>query len=164
MKTLYLVRHSKSDWVNKEINDIDRPLSDRGYRDAYHMSNLLVEKRNIPEIIITSPATRALSTAFIFARRLNISLEKIALKEGIYEARVEQFINMLQEIKDEHGAVMVFGHNSTITDLANQLGDCQIKLIPTSGVVCLDFNINSWKEINNNLGSLKFFEYPKKQL
>lgn len=79
MKELILVRHAKSDWGSEVLKDIDRPLNERGYRDAYFMSNWFVKEKAKPQVIVSSSATRALSTAMIFARIMDADVKKIRI-------------------------------------------------------------------------------------
>ena len=92
MKTLYLVRHAKSDWGNENLKDIDRPLNQRGYNDAYLLSKQFAKEQTHPELIITSSATRAYSTCAIFARALNYKESTILLVPQIYEAPVDSIL------------------------------------------------------------------------
>ena len=163
MKTLYLVRHAKSSWDNKELKDIDRPLNERGYRDAHSMSAFLLENNYIPELIVTSPAIRAMTTAIIFSRVLNVPPDRVAIKDGIYEASIGKFLSVIEEFSENYNTIMVCGHNSTITQVANNLSADSIENIPTSGSVGIVFNINSWKDIKDSKGKRLFFRYPKSQ-
>ncbi len=146
MKTLILVRHAKSDWGYDFLNDIDRPLNERGYRDAYHLSKWYKETYPTPQLIISSPATRAISTAFIFARALHYNEQNIIIKHGIYEATTNDFLNNICSLPNEIDIAMFFGHNPTITNLCNSLNkNFYIDNIPTCGIIKMEFNTNEWK-------------------
>lgn len=164
MKTLYLVRHAKSAWENNELMDIDRPLNDRGYRDAHAMSILLNQKENIPDLLISSPAIRAITTALIFLRNFKLPVDKLAIKDGIYESTMEEFLSVIVQSGQEHNNIMIFGHNSAITSVSNELSNTFIENIPTAGVVKITFNIDNWKEIKKHKGSLELFQHPKSNL
>src|SRR5687767_6067245 len=121
MKTLHLVRHAKSDWGNQDLADIDRPLNERGYRDAHRMSKQFLEKKQAPQIIFSSPALRAMSTALIFCRNISYPPANIHIEEKIYEASIETMLHLVSQFDDRYGTAMIFGHNPVITDLTNIL-------------------------------------------
>ncbi|MGB9771196.1 MAG: SixA phosphatase family protein [Candidatus Kapaibacteriota bacterium] len=162
MKTLVIIRHAKSDWSDPNITDIERPLNKRGKRDAPFMANLLKEKGVHPELILTSPAERALQTVKYFVEEFKTDKSKVVVREEIYTMGAFAIRKLLSQIDDIHNTVFLFGHNPDLTTLANQLLDMFIENIPTTGVVCIDLDINSWKEILTTRGKLRFFEYPKK--
>lgn len=161
-KTLYLVRHGKSSWKNESLTDSERPLNKRGKRDAPFMGKLLRQSSDLPDVIISSPAKRALSTAKLFASELGYTKENIVVIEELYMGDESDFIKIIQNIKDSANSIMLFGHNPGITYFASFISDSNIENIPTAGIVRIDFNIKSWEEIGRTKGSLILFEYPKK--
>lgn len=162
MKTLVIIRHAKSDWSDPHITDIERPLNKRGKRDAPFMASLLKEKGVVPELILTSPAQRAMQTVKYFVEEFKFDKSKILVREEIYTMGALAIRKLLSQIDDAHNTVFLFGHNPDLTSLANQLMDMFIENIPTTGVVCIDFDFESWKDILMKKGKLRFFEYPKK--
>lgn len=162
MKKLFVIRHAKSSWKIADLEDVDRPLKGRGIRDAYGTAEWLANQGDIPDLIISSPATRALHTALIFARRLNIPFSDIDIREEIYDARLEALIRLISGINDQYDSAMIFGHNPTITHLVNYCIEHHIDHVPTTGVAYLKFDISSWKQVNQN-AELVFFDYPKKR-
>ena len=162
MKTLYLVRHAKSSWKDNSLKDFDRPLNERGKRDAPFMGKLIREKGINPDIIISSPAKRAISTAKYFSAEFNKSKKEIIENNNIYEAGAGQLIDIINSIADNNNSAMLFGHNPGFTMLSNYLADKRIDNIPTCGVVTITFDVDSWKEIEVGTGKLIEFEYPKK--
>lgn len=162
MKTLVVVRHAKSDWSDPNITDIERPLNKRGKRDAPFMAELMKQQNLVPDLILTSPAERALQTVKYFADVFSIDKSKIIIREEIYNLGSVAIRKLLSQIDDTHNVVYLFGHNPDLTSLVNQLLDVFIENIPTTGIVCIDFDFDSWKEILNKKGNLRFFEYPKK--
>ncbi len=162
MKKLYLVRHAKSSWKDVSLSDFDRPLNKRGKRDAPFMGKMMAELDQIPDLIISSPANRAISTAKEFASKLNYPMHKIFENEKIYFGDTTDIINLIKEIDDNFTKVFLFGHNPDLTSLHNFLSDKYLDNIPTAAVAAIEFNINSWKEVKTNSGQHLFFEYPKK--
>jgi phosphohistidine phosphatase len=159
MKNLFLVRHAKSDWTYEGLPDIDRPLNERGYRDAHYMSKHLHGKKYLPDAIITSPAIRAANTALIFARNLDFFENNLIINKSLYESTPEHFITQLAGISDEFKNVYVFAHNPTITKVVNILSNSTIENIPTCGIVCIEFNSTTWKAPES--ASFKWFDFPK---
>lgn len=160
-KTLYLVRHAKSSWKNEGLTDEERPLNKRGKHDAPFMGSLLRQRNEIPELLVSSPAKRALSTAKLYAGELGYSKENIVVIEELYMADVSDFIKIMKDINDSVNRVMLFSHNPGITYFVNYISGSNIDNIPTAGTARIDFKMNSWTETGNVKGTLIFFEYPK---
>jgi phosphohistidine phosphatase len=162
LKTLYLIRHAKSSWDNANQPDFERPLNQRGEHDAPIMAKFINEKNFKPDLLISSPATRAFSTAQIFATEFQYNTENILTDNRIYEAGIRELISVVREIDDSYQTVFLFGHNPGLTSLTNLLGDKYIPEMPTCAIVELRFEINKWKEIERHTGKIFLFDYPKK--
>lgn len=162
MKELIFVRHAKSDWGNESLKDIDRHLNERGYDSAYTLGEWYAAKNNKPDIILSSTATRALSTAFVFARAMEFNMDRFKFDPRIYETTWENLLKVVHETDDSHSSLMLFGHNPSITNICNELSDdLYFDNVPTCGVIALRFEVKSWKEIEPKKGKLNFYEYPK---
>lgn len=162
MKTLYLIRHAKSSWKDPELKDFDRPLNKRGLKNAPYMGNILKEDNIIPDLIISSPALRALNTAQIIAEVIGYNESRIVTNKRLYEADIDDFINVITPISDEVKTLFIVSHNPGITLFNNWVGDKRIDNIPTCGIVRLELSIKYWKDINFDCGKLIAFDYPKK--
>ena len=162
MKTLYLVRHAKSSWKNPNLDDFERPLNKRGRKNAPFMGKILKKLKVAPDLVISSPANRAATTARIIAAAINYPLENIRYSEAIYEFSENALFHVVKHIDDTVNKAMVVGHNPAINGLANYIGDQPIANIPTCGVFCVELDTSSWKKISEHCGKLKFFEFPKK--
>jgi phosphohistidine phosphatase len=163
MKTLYLLRHAKSSWKYPALDDFERPLNKRGRRDAPIMGAVLKELKVAPDLILSSPANRAATTARTIAQKIDYPLEKIRYSETIYEFGEDNLIKVIQDTDEKVDTLMLVGHNPALTELANYVGDQPIGNIPTCGLFCARLDIKSWSQIRENCGKVKFFEYPKKQ-
>lgn len=161
MKRLTLVRHAKSSWKHPDLADFDRPLNKRGDHDAPIMGQRLVQRQIAPELLISSPAKRAITTAHIIAQEIGYPVEKIVLDQNIYEAGVSDLLNVLQAVDNAFDSVMLFGHNPGLTSLSTYLTDYQIDNIPTCGVFCADFDLASWADLEQSTGTMVFFDFPK---
>lgn len=161
MKTLYLVRHAKSSWDNANQSDHDRPLNQRGERDAPRMGKRLRKRGNQPEVIISSSAVRALTTASILATALDYPTSDISINERLYGAEPEDVLSIIGSLDDRIHCAMLVGHNPTFTALINALGRCDLDNVPTCGMAVLTFPIDSWKNITTIQGTLVDFDFPK---
>ncbi len=162
MKTLYLVRHAKSSWKYEELTDFERPLNNRGRRDAPLMASVIRRKQIEPDLIISSPASRAITYARIVAEVIGYSLTRVRTDERIYEATPADLLQVIHSTPDRNADLMLFGHNPGLTWLSNNISNLQIDNIPTSAVVAIEFDLEHWADVKQNSGSVIFFEYPKK--
>lgn len=163
VKVLYIVRHAKSSWDDPLLDDFSRPLNERGKRDAPRMGKRLKEKKIVPDLMITSPARRALGTCKRIAEVLNYKEDKIKTERELYHADHEQILEVIKVIKDKHDVVMMFGHNPGLTEFVNAIGKQNFTNVPTCGVAAYEFAIDSWREVGFGKGRLRFFDYPKSQ-
>ena len=161
-KILHIARHAKSSWDFEDISDIDRPLNPRGVQSAYLMAKRFGMKNKLPDLVITSPANRALHTAVIYARVIKMPWEKILINENIYTGNAGEIIDVIESVDNTHDILMVIGHNPAFTSLANHFVGDQIDNIPTAGIVSLTFQENSWAGIGQARPQKEYFDYPKK--
>ncbi|EDP95272.1 histidine phosphatase family protein [Kordia algicida OT-1] len=156
MKTLILVRHAKSSW-EYPVDDKDRTLKLRGIKDAHLVSNYIADKIETPEVIYSSIANRALHTCAIFTRTLKYPFDKVIIKEDMYDFGGSGLVETVKSCDDAVKTLMVFGHNHAITAVANTYGSQFFDNVPTSGTVVIQFDINSWNEIDEGKTILKVF-------
>jgi phosphohistidine phosphatase len=161
MKTLYLARHGKAEKEFAHITDFDRPLTNRGIRDAELMGRTLKLRGDAPAAFISSPAIRALSTAYIFAREMEHPFENIQVNDQIYEASTNDLLSAIRQSPQEAASVILFGHNPAFTDIVGVLTPRTLDNVPTSGVVCIEFETQAWSDIKPGTGKLRSFDTPK---
>ncbi len=165
MKKLYIIRHAKSSWEDPDLNDFDRPLNDRGKRDAPRMAKRLKEKRLTPDIVLTSPARRAKDTCHIICAILGFSQTKIREMPALYHASDEQILKLIRSVKermgDEEENLLLVGHNPGLTEFVNQLANKSIDNIPTTGIACILLKQSKWKDVTWGSGQLISFDFPK---
>ena len=164
MKKLILFRHAKSSWKDPDLEDLKRPLNKRGKRDAPFMGAWLKHRRINPDLIISSPAKRALSTAKIVAKQIGYPKKQILVEDVLYFADINDVIKYLQSVEDQNTCVSIFGHNPGLTELAEILTETEAENIPTSGICSINFEIDKWKLLDKGSGILEFLVYPKKFL
>jgi phosphohistidine phosphatase len=163
MKTLYIVRHAKSSWADPIASDFERGLNDRGKRDAPRMGNRLKEREIHPDVVISSPAKRALSTAKRISEVIKYKKERIKVEPRLYHADEDTILSVVQDINDNHNDAMIFGHNPGLTDFVNAISSEEVNIdnVPTCGIVAFTLPVESWKDVTLKSARLMFFDYPK---
>jgi phosphohistidine phosphatase len=160
-KELFLVRHAKSSWDDSTISDHDRPLNERGYRNAPEMGRKLSDRRVSPDALISSTALRARTTAEIMAGSIYYPKDRIVLDRALYHASSTELQEYIGGFDDAHFSVMLFGHNPGMTSLVSHLFGLPIDNLPTCGVVHLQFSAESWAEASRSMPSEATIDFPK---
>ena len=145
MKTLLILRHAKSSWNNANLTDHERPLNKRGKADAPRMGKLLADEELTPDLIITSSAERALTTAEQVALASGYEAEIIVTRE-LYHADPEDYLEVLREKAGSNERVMVVGHNPGMEALVEELTG-SYELMPTAALAQVKLPIASWGEL-----------------
>lgn len=161
MKTLYLIRHAKSDWAIETIPDVDRPLNSRGYADSHKMSQELKEKKISPDLVLSSPAIRAISTALIFCRKLNYDPSLLMINKNLYYTNAKEYLKVIGSIDNKYNTVFLFGHNPIITDCANVLAGPLAEEMSTCGIAGIKSKTNDWASFKDGPNELIHFDFPK---
>ncbi len=159
MKKLFLIRHAKSSWDDPTLSDQERPLNERGIRNANFMANLLKEKNILPDLIISSIAERASHTANIFSDILSYT-KKIKYDSRIYEATTQDLIEVVSQNEDIYNTVFLFGHNPGLLNFANFISTQPIYNLPTCAIIGFEIQIDRWEKISRNSSKLILNEYP----
>lgn len=146
MKRLSIIRHGKSSWEH-EVPDHKRPLKNRAYRDGELVSGSFKAFATKEPMLWTSHAVRALETAKIFRKALEVRDENFEIREELYTFDEEELLRVIQSCDDSVEHLMVFGHNPGMTALVNSLGNKPLDNLPTTGLCVMDFDVDSWKEI-----------------
>jgi phosphohistidine phosphatase len=161
VKRLILFRHAKSSWKDEQSKDVDRPLANRGKRDAPRMGKRLKARRAAPELMLSSHARRALETIALLADELDYAHDDLEIDENLYLASPEEILAVVARLDDSFATVLLVGHNPGLTDLANRLlPDLALDNLPTSGVVAVDFTIRSWRDVTTARATLAYYDYP----
>ena len=119
-------------------------------------------KRDVrSDLILSSPANRALTTAEIIAKELDYKLKDIVVDDRLYPGAIDDLLNIIHELSDKLGRVMLVGHNPALTELAHHLSS-EITHLPTCAVAEFTFNVNSWPDVGNATLVTVALEHPKK--
>jgi len=161
MKTLFLVRHAKSSRDDSAMPDKDRPLNDRGKRDAPKMGERLAKRDVKPDLVLSSPATRALTTAEIIAKKLDYKVKDIVVDERLYAVGADDLLDVVRQLGDKLGRVMLVGHNPELTELAHRLSS-KITDMPTCAVAEFTFDAKSWSNVGKDKPATVVLDYPKR--
>jgi phosphohistidine phosphatase len=161
MKRLTIMRHAKSSWDDFSLSDYERPLNERGFRDAPLMGEILNQKDLHLNLFLSSPANRAKTTAEIIADSIGFGAENITYKESIYESSEFNLLMMIKGLDEAVESCMIVGHNPALTAIINKLSNFTLLNLPTAGVVSIAFS-TPWAEIKPYQGEMLFYEYPKK--
>jgi phosphohistidine phosphatase len=162
MKTVFLVRHAKSSWGDPSLRDIQRPLNERGLSDAPLMGRVLFDEAGRPDVLVSSPAVRARTTAHIFAEIMGIPKEDVVVVQEIYEAYITDIIDIIENLDDDYQKVMLFGHNPTFTSVANMFeSDIYIPNLPTCGIVKIVSDADTWEAFSDGNPRMVSTYFPR---
>lgn len=162
-RTIVMIRHAKSSWANPLQSDFERPLNDRGEKDAPMMGARLKKLGLHPDLIIASTAKRAAQTARKIADAIGYDESRIQWHDSLYHCIPAVFEELIYELDDSVREVFIVAHNPGITDFVNQFSPSfSTDNMPTCGVVAASFEADSWTGFNQHNKKVFLFEYPKK--
>ena len=164
MKTLILVRHAKSSWDKVGMDDIERPLNERGKEDAPVMARRLKDKKIDIDIFVSSPAKRAHRTCKYFAKEYDVDKKDILLMDKLYGASITAFLEVISKLDNKHKSAIIFSHNPGITEFANTLTTVRIDNMSTCSMFAVQANVDRWSEFSKSEKNFLFFDYPKNPL
>lgn len=162
MKTLYIIRHAKSDWDDLSLSDFERPLNKRGQKNAPFMGELLTHNNVHPDLIVSSPAVRAKTTAKEIAKKVNYDTKKIVYEDTLYMADINAIEGVLKKVSSSKKTLFIVGHNPGLTLFAEYISGYDIDNIPTCGIFCVTLKNDDWKSIGRGTAEFVSFDYPKK--
>jgi len=152
MKTLYLLRHAKSSWEDQGLKDFDRPLNKRGLKAAPRVGAYMLKEKIRPDIVLSSPALRAKQTTTIVCEAAGLS-SLINFDERIYEAGVQQLLEIVAGFDDAGNTAMMVGHNPGFEEfLAALTGESHP--MPTAALACIKVKVEKWSEVAGGAGKL----------
>ena len=162
MKQLILSRHAKTEGIRFDITDFERNLTNRGINDSTLVASYLLEKGIETDMIISSPANRAITTARLYANRFKIQLNQIIQIDQLYDGfSTQEFLEMLQTKASQKDKVWVFGHNPDIASWASKLVDEGYLHVPTGTSIGIEFDVENWNDIEAKSGRLIHYTTPK---
>ncbi len=162
MKKIVFVRHGRAEDLATGISDFERSLTVKGKIISRQMARRFMEKENNPGLMITSPAFRALETAYIFAGESGVKPDDIKVDSSLYyKAGMKALFDILSKVDDGIGIITLFGHNPSFTEMPDRLCADGCEFLTKTSVVCISFQAGSWSEIRPDSGKLEYFLKPE---
>lgn len=161
LKKLFIIRHAKS---NQDFfgNDFERPLNERGKKDAPEMARRLLIRSGKPAALVSSPAARAKKTAELFAETMQVPLDEIIFVTALYHAPAPVFYDVIANLPDNLDTVAIFAHNPGITYFVNSLdAGINVDNMPTCAVFAVSADTEKWGQFARAKKEALFFDYPK---
>ena len=146
-KSIFIVRHAKSSWEGEAIRDKDRPLNDRGYRDAPVMARIMAEMVTPPVAFISSPAVRAFSTATIFRDAIR-SVVPMSINDQLYYGDAGDYLEAVRGVDESYHTAALFGHNPKVEDFSCSVPGAYRQEIPTCAILFFRTDVDRWNEVD----------------
>lgn len=159
-KQLFLVRHALAESQGAGIKDFDRELLTSGFSEASRIGKKLSDKGIVVDKVVSSNAKRATMTAELICSQINFPLSKVIFDQEIYEASVRSLLSLVNNTEEKVQSLMIVGHNPVMSYFSEYLVSEPIGALPTAGVVGIELQVNSWKEVTTSIGKIKFLEFP----
>lgn len=159
MKTLYIIRHGKSDW-SQGVKDFDRPLNSRGQKDAPNMGKYLLKNYSTPDYVLCSSANRAISTARLLLNEMNFPIDSIHQSENLYHPSIADALKEISQVPNDVNTLYLFGHNPGFSDLVSYLSGVPTEL-KTCCVGILELQVDSWDELSRETCFLQQYLSPR---
>ena len=161
MKTLFLLRHARALEKLSGQKDIERELAAVGLQNATRMGIYLKQQQIKFDIIISSPAERAKTTALLIAEQIKYDTSKIHFNEEIYEASARTLLQVVNQLKNEWSKVLIVGHNPSVSYLAEYVTTQEVGNVTTCGLVEINFDTKSWADISEGTGDMISYQHPE---
>ncbi len=159
MKTLLLLRHAKSSWKDTSVKDFDRPLNQRGLKAAPAIGRLIRKRKLQPDLVLSSPAERARQTTQLVLEAAGLKTE-VRYDERIYEASAARLFEIVSQIDEEAGMVMMVGHNPGFEELLEAL-TADARSLSTAALACIELDIEKWSKVKAGENQLAWLVKPK---
>lgn len=163
MKKIIFVRHGRAEEQSPEFTDFERSLTEKGKVISRQMARRFRDKESNPGLFITSPAFRALETAFVFASEFGISYDNILINSNLYfKAGIKNLFELLSRLDDKVDAITLFGHNPAFTEMPDRLSTKGCEFVTKTSVVCISFKTDTWSGVKLDSGREEYFLKPEK--
>lgn len=162
MKKLYIQRHAQKDMSDISVDDYDIPLTQKGIDDATSMAYNLSQEIPKIDLIVSSPARRTKTTAEIFASKLEYR-KNIMYNEVLYMSFVNELLETISYTFDTVNNLLLIGHNPSLTALTITLSDDFREKIAMGGLVCIEFDCDSWTQISKDNARLIYYKKPEEE-
>jgi phosphohistidine phosphatase len=160
VKELLLLRHGKSDWNADYAEDRERPLAPRGKAAAKLIGRFLTKTNCVPDLVVTSSAVRACSTAQLAAEAGGWST-RMVVRDDLYASSAGAVLKLISRQAKGVERLMLVGHNPTWEDTIRLLIGGGLIRVPTAAVACIRFSILTWNDASPGNGVLHWLITPK---
>ena len=167
MRTLYVLRHAKSDWGDSSLRDFDRPLNSRGWKAAMAMGREMRERGFSPDLVLVSPAVRTTETLARVEEGFGESFKSESIR-GIYLAETETLIDLVRGAPTEAGQLMIVGHNPGMHEIVlmltagpQELRNDAASKFPTAALAEISFDVGDWTDVTRGSGRIRSFVKPR---
>ena len=160
MRSVILFRHAEAEWIGKTGSDHDRVLSPNGIKDAEKMGIYISKKNNIPELVISSTAIRAKTTAEVAIKSGKWG-SPFQLEAGIYGGNPEFLLKLAKRQEEKVISVCFVGHEPNFSSFIAHATNNTYKNFPTASIAKIDFDVKSWEDVVFGFGILDFLVYPQ---
>jgi len=163
MKKLIFIRHARAEDQDSAISDFERSLTVKGKVISGEMARRFREKESEPGLLVSSPAFRALETAYIFAAEFGIKPEEIRIDSNLYyKPGMKHLMELLGTVGDEVNTITLFGHNPSFTEMPDRLCKNGCEFLTKTSIVCISFQIKTWSDLKLDSGTQEYFLKPAK--
>jgi phosphohistidine phosphatase len=163
MKKLIFIRHGRAEDPNSEISDFERSLTIKGKVVSKLMARRFREKENDAGLFITSPAFRALETAYIFASEFGYKHDDIIVNSGLYyKSGVKNLFEIIGRANEDINTITLFGHNPAFTEMPDRLSINGCEFVTKTSIVCISFQAATWSDVKLDSGKQEYFLKPEK--
>jgi len=161
MRTLYLMRHAKSDWDASYVGDHERPLSERGRKAAKRVGKFLGKTSQIPSLILCSSAVRTQQTLEFASSEGEWGEIETSMENEIYLTTKDRITGRIRSLSSDVKSVMILGHEPTTSVVASSLlGSASIRF-STGSCARIDLNVENWADVQTGSGTLLWHITPK---
>ncbi len=160
MKTIFLIRHAKSSWKESGKRDFDRPLNSRGISDAPEMGKRMLERNQIPDLVLSSEANRALSTAEAITKALGLKDEQLQTHRDLYLSSPDTILRIIRDLPEQYDSVAIVCHNPGISQANYMLSGHALEMV-TCAISEIEFGVDIWQAVAPEMGIMKHYDYPK---
>lgn len=162
-RRLFIIRHGKSSWDHYGLEDSERPLATRGIRNAGQMAERLLALSMVPELLLSSPANRAMNTALLMSDCWGLGPEQLQIHDSLYMAYLGDIDQVVRGVSAEITNLAIFGHNPSFTEYANKFLELPLDNLPTAGVVVVTLVSETWGGIGLKDVKETYVDYPKRK-
>ncbi len=155
------IRHAKSSWAQPGLSDHQRPLNERGLRDAPIMARKLLDVQPDLQMILSSDSQRTRMTSSYFIEAYELPQESVVYTPQLYHPRLADVYRVIGEVPDHIDKIAVIGHNPCWTEILQDVSDGTILNVPTCGIGVVDYDVQTWSAVSGHIGTLRSYIYPK---